>query len=254
MEPLLCFLGEDPRTPWVKARMSGYQPGNLDTATHIILPVPAFDRQGNIRGGPPLGEFTRCFRPGLTIFGGNLGPCLAPAAEAGTAAIDLLADESLTAANAAVTAEGAVGLAMAHLTITLAGAPVLVIGWGRIGKLLSRKLQALGARVTVSARRPQDLAMLQALGYATEITGNWKHLPDYRVIFNTVPAPVLEDTAATNPKCLLIELASAPGGITPTGRRTLLQAQGLPGKTAPETAGNLVAEAILRHLTEGGKI
>ena len=73
MEPLLCFLGEDPRTPWVKARMSGYQPGNLDTATHIILPVPAFDRQGNIRGGPPLGEFTRCFRPGLTIFGGNLG-------------------------------------------------------------------------------------------------------------------------------------------------------------------------------------
>ena len=86
MEPLLCFLGEDPRTPWVKARMSGYQPGNLDTATHIILPVPAFDRQGNIRGGPPLGEFTRCFRPGLTIFGGNLGPCLAPAAEAGTAA------------------------------------------------------------------------------------------------------------------------------------------------------------------------
>ena len=101
MEPLLCFLGEDPRTPWVKARMSGYQPGNLDTATHIILPVPAFDRQSNIRGGPPLGEFTRCFRPGLTIFGGNLGPCLAPAAEAGTAAIDLLADESLTAANAA---------------------------------------------------------------------------------------------------------------------------------------------------------
>lgn len=249
MEPLLYFLGEDPRTPWVKARLSGCRMAGRDTATHIILPVPAFDGQGNIRGGPPRAELSPCLRPGVTVLGGKLGPCLAQVAEAGAAAVDLLEDEILTAANAAVTAEGAIGLAMAHLPITLDGAPVLVAGWGRIGKLLSRKLRALGARVTVSARTPRDLAMLQALGFATEVTGQWWHLPDYRVIFNTVPAPVLVDDAA-GPRCLLIELASAPGGIVPTGSRTLLKAQGLPGKTAPETAGQLVAEAILRHLAK----
>ncbi len=62
---------------------------------------------------------------------------------------------------------------------------------GRIGQLLSRKLQALGAQVTVSARRSRDLGMIRAMGFRAAVTGQWEDLSPYRVIFNTVPAPVL---------------------------------------------------------------
>ena len=132
--------------------------------------------------------------------------------------------------------------------MTLAGTPVLVTGWGRIGQLLSRKLQALGAQVTVSARRSRDLGMIRAMGFRAAVTGQWEDLSPYRVIFSTVPAPVLSqrDLESTRPDCLLLELASAPGGIEAGGSRSLIQASGLPGKTAPETAGRLIGETILR--------
>ena len=166
----------------------------------------------------------------------------------GATILDYFEDELLTAANASVTAEGALLLAMEQLPVTLAGTPVLVTGWGRIGQLLSRKLQALGAQVTVSARRCRDLGMIQATGMNAMVTGQWGDLSPYRVIFNTIPAPILsqKDLEQTRPDCLLLELASAPGGMEAGGSRSFIQASGLPGKTAPETAGRLIGETILR--------
>ena len=54
-------------------------------------------------------------------------------------------------ANAVPTAEGAVQLAMEELPITLHGARVLVVGFGRVGKLTAHRFRALGARVSVAA-------------------------------------------------------------------------------------------------------
>lgn len=49
--------------------------------------------------------------------------------------------------NAVPTAEGAIQIAMEQTDVTLHGLPVLVIGHGRIGSLLARRLAALGAKV-----------------------------------------------------------------------------------------------------------
>ena len=48
------------------------------------------------------------------------------------------------------TAEGAIQLAMEELPITLHGARVLVIGYGRLGRVLADRLAGLKARVSVA--------------------------------------------------------------------------------------------------------
>ena len=122
--------------------------------------------------------------------------------------------------------------------------PSLVIGWGRIGKCLATKLKALGAEVTVAARKPTDRAMLSALGYNAEDTATLKYsLIRYRVIFNTVPATVLP----TGPVgCLKIDLASTPG----IGGNDVIHARGLPGKDAPEASGELIARTVIKYLNK----
>ena len=141
---------------------------------------------------------------------------------------------------------------MDHAPITLHGAQCLVIGFGRIGKILARKLQGLSACVTVTARKPTDLALAEAMGLQTDLTGRYLHgLSQYDFIFNTVPATVLteEHLNALRPDCLLMELASLPGGFSQeyckTRRINFLFAPGLPGRCAPKTAGAIYAQNVL---------
>ena len=142
--------------------------------THFVLPLPAFTSDGAISGGPPFAALEARLHPGITVLGGKLESRQNLLEHTGATVLDYFHDEFLTAANAAITAEGALLLAMEQLPVTLADTPVLVIGWGRIGQLLSRKLQALGAHVTASARRSRDLGMIQALGLQTATTANGK--------------------------------------------------------------------------------
>ena len=76
------------------------------------------------------------------------------------------------------TAEGAIQLAMEELPITLHGARVLVIGYGRLGRVLADRLAGLKARVSVAARRYADLAWAENCGYGVEHTGpvSYTHL------------------------------------------------------------------------------
>lgn len=161
----------------------------------------------------------------------------------------VLEDPAYLVENAAVTAEGALCLALELMPRTLWGAEVLVIGWGRIGKFLAAKLAALGAKVTVAARREQQWAELESLGFRPEETGRYHQgLGDYDLIVNTVPAPVLtlEQVGETKSGCCLIELASQPGGIPEEAaalRETRI-GRGLPGKLFPRTAGEQLAAAV----------
>lgn len=211
--------------------------------THLLLPVPSFEADGRIRGGGILEHILGKLPESVTVIGGNLNH---PALH-GYRTLDLMCDPIYVAKNAAITAECAIGTAMQNLPTTLAGCPVLVIGWGRIGKCLAAKLKALGADVTVAARKAPDRALLQALGYLAEDPALLNYgLIRYRVIFNTVPVLILskERMAHCRSDCLKIELASSDGMEAPG----VIRAKGLPGKDAPEASGQLIAEAVLRAL------
>lgn len=257
MELRFAFVGGDTRMEYARDLVAAANIPLVScedpSLTHLVLPLPAFDQAGHITGGPTVNEILP-YIPGKTILGGKLGSpgesLLARAAQV----IDYFADETLAAGNAEITAEGALQIAMSRLPVALSGAQILVIGWGRVGQLLARKLQGLGARVTVAARKSRDLGLIRAFGFRPEQTGIYRQgLSGYRVIFNTVPAVVIspEQAAQIPARCLYVELASQPGvdpGLLAQGQ--FLPADGLPGKTAPESAGILIGQAILRLVKE----
>ena len=208
------------------------EPGNH--ITHLLLPVPSLSPDGTIRGGGNLHRLLPQLPRDLCIIGGNLPPL--PQYKI----VDLLQDSVYVAENAYITAHCAIRLMMEKLPTALRNCKILVIGWGRIGKCLASLLKQMEADVTVAARKETDRAILSALGYHTispEETG------DFRVIFNTVPAPV---ACNCNSSCLKIDLASVQG----ISCADVIHATGLPGKDAPEASGNLIARTVLRLLKE----
>ena len=166
---------------------------------------------------------------------------------------DYFAREEFAVANAVPTAEGALAIALNELAVTLNGSQALVVGFGRIGRLLAKSLSALGAHTTVSARRADDFAWIRALGYdcadSTQLRDYFaKHKPV--VIFNTVPSRLLgrAELELVGDDSLIIDLASNPGGVDiqaagALGRR-VIWALSLPGKSAPLTAGRIIADTI----------
>lgn len=208
------------------------------TVTHLLLPVPSFEADGSIKGGGDLGEILAKLPKTVTVIGGKLNRPELSEYEV----LDLLEDPWYLARNASITAHCTLELALAKLPITLEKCPVLVIGWGRIGKCLAKLLHGLGACVTVAARKESRRVMIDALGYKS-CTIEDIRTQNYRLIINTVPAMVLPAAPGT---ALKIDLASQPG----IGGSGVLQARGLPGLLAPESSGALIAQMVSHWLKE----
>ena len=152
---------------------------------------------------------------------------------------------------------------MRELPVTIDGTHAAIVGYGRIGALLGEKLHALGARVTVYARRREQLASAELHHHDTKrlICRGGKSTPesidpDLRVIFNTVPQWIFgrEVLQQLPQNCVLIDLASVPGGIDTNAAQALglrtVWATSLPGKCAPESAGRILAETVGSILEE----
>ena len=226
----------------------------LSRTTALVLPMPAA-KAGSVllseNRTVPMQQVLSMLPNGAAIFGGLLPFFELPQHPV----FDYGRDEAVLNANAAITAEGAILLALQALPVTLWNNACLVIGYGRIGKALAARLKALGARVAVSARKEADLRAIAESGYIPVHTNRYEAgLSQYCCIFNTVPAPVFgaEEVEQTAPGCLLMDLASAPGGIDSSActqfARPWIHALSLPGKTAPATAGQIIADYILEHI------
>lgn len=222
-------------------------------ADRIVLPVPLC-REGKLTGTKlPVDELWTRLRRETPVYAGAIPKDeQARARQLGLRLTDYYDDEVLLIQNAAITAQGAVMAAMEQMDETLCGAPCLVLGFGRIGKLLARSLAALSARVTVSARSAGDLAWIEALGYTPlpfpALSGA---LGGFRAVLNTVPHPVLggAELEELRRDCVLIELASADGMDAAAAGKLGLRyrrASGLPGRTAPETAARALRGALYR--------
>jgi len=205
----------------------------------VLLDVPSFREDGSLRCGGDLSLILNQLPKDILICGGNLSTPLMDGYET----VDFLKDEIYLCENARITAECALKIALSHQHLSIFHCPVLIVGWGRIGKCLAQLLRNLGADVTVAARNPDHRAMLHALGYQTESL----EIPDlshYRLILNTVPHPVLhrDIIGKCGTDCVKIELASKNG----MDGDDIIIARGLPGIHMPESSGKLIAETFLR--------
>lgn len=210
--------------------------------THLLLDVPSFGADGLLKDGSDLKELLRRLPGTITIIGGNLSHT----ALASYKIIDLLKDPAYLAKNAAITAECALQVAAPYLKTTFADSSALILGWGRIGKCLTKLLAGMGCTITVAARKEADRAMVEALGHrAVEFSLAPKLLTQYHILFNTVPELPFPENMPLD-KCICIDLASSPG----MDNWNAVTARGLPGKYAPETTGKLMAQTILKLIQE----
>lgn len=164
--------------------------------------------------------------------------------------------ENFKILNAELTSEAAIKFAISNCDLSLFKRKILVTGYGRIGKIISKLLKNMGNDVYVCARNPQDLCWANLNGYNTfNIKDIAKNL-DFNVIFNTVPSVIFtKEILKLLPKnTYIIDLASIPGGMDFESAKELkiksYQALGLPGKIFPKNAGEIVKKVIYEIIEE----
>lgn len=235
----------------------------VQNASCVVLPLPVTSREGMLN--TPLGsdlvttrEVLSALRPNQIVAAGKIDSTTYDLADIyGLTLIDYLDREELAVANAVAAAEGAIQLIMEETPITICRARCLVIGFGRIGKLLSHRLRGLGAFVTATARSYPDMSWIHAYGYEAEDTSNIDAiLSEYDVVINTVPARILcePQLRLLKPGCLCLDLASKPGGLDFTAASKLgvkaVWALSLPGEVAPVSSGAIIRDTLYNILRE----
>ena len=230
---------------------AGYAVGGAEQvalADYILLPLPLDAAR------TPLAELLRAAKPGAVALGGRLSVQAKTIAQ--KAGVELARPE-LTVYNAIPTAEGCIGILLAERTRTLWGTNLLLLGFGPVGQALGARLAALGANVTVCARRAEQRALAESLGLrGAELARLAALAPAFDTVVNTIPAPVLTEPvlAALRPGSLIVDLASKPGGTDFAAAQRLgckaIHALSLPAACAPDTAGEAVARTVLTILRE----
>lgn len=137
------------------------QEGDFDA---LLLPLPAVPDGIHVfapqsREPVVLGDLLPRIRRGGAVLGGMLSAEIREMlTQAGLRAVDYAASDAFALRNAVPTAEAAIAIAIGELPVTLHGLPCVILGAGRVSQALQSRLRALGAQVTVAARRSADLA------------------------------------------------------------------------------------------------
>ena len=171
--------------------------------------------------------------------------------------IEYAKSEEFILKNALASAEGALAVSISESDKTIFGSVYAICGYGRIGRILTHMLVALGADVKVFARKSRDrtLAILDgANGFdISEISDN---IYDVDVIINTVPAVIMGEKELSHRKkeLIIIELASLPGGVCENVCESLgvrlISAHSLPGKFSAYSSAHYIIECICDILKE----
>ena len=228
----------------------------------VIGPIP-FSSNGNTINAPfsdkeiTIREMMHVINAKVLIAGGITPDVYGMANDEYIEIIDIMKREELAVLNTIATAEGTIQIAIENTNKILHGSEVLILGFGRIGKVLARKLAGLAVKVTCAARKDEDLAWIQAYGHkATNINAIGENLSEYDIIINTVPHMILTEDRLQYVKndCLLIDLASNPGGIDKKAvkdkKLKFVWALSLPGKVAPTTSAEFIKDTIYNIVKE----
>ena len=171
--------------------------------------------------------------------------------------IDLLEREDLTVLNAIASAEGTIQVAMEETEKTLNGSNILIIGFGRITKVLFNMLKGFGANIYCETTKKENVSWIKTYGYTPII---WKDLEEnlgkFDLIINTAPHIILDDAKLSFLKkdCVIVDVASDPGGVDRESAKKrnvkLIWALALPGKVAPITSAEYIKETLYNIFKE----
>ena len=160
----------------------------------------------------------------------------------------MMEDTGVAIKNAVPTSEGVISYLIDNRIKTISNSQILVIGYGICGRDLAKKLKALGANVyaLVRNREKECEAHSDAIKpiYFDAVFNSC-----FDVIINTVPQQILtNDNLDKTQEALLIDISSKPYGFNIEYARQLNKKsaliQGIPGKYAVQTAGEILGEYI----------
>jgi len=232
-------------------------------AEYIVLPLPCCV---NSDLNMPFSVYTMTFsqlysalKPGQIIIGGIIPADTEP--DENVKIYDYTTRDDFAILNAVPSAEGAIQVAMENTSSTLHGSNCLILGFGRIGKLIAKFLYSIGSNVTVVARGKSSSAWIRNYGYNHEDISNLANcIKNKDLIFNTIPQKLMnsEVLQEVEPDALIIDLASRPGGVDFDAANALdvhiIHALGLPGRVAPLTSASIVFETISNIINENEEV
>ena len=174
--------------------------------------------------------------------------------------IDIMKRDDLAILNTIATAEGTIEVAIKNTDKILQGSRVLILGFGRVGKIVANKFSKMSAIVTCAARKVSDLAWIKAYGYnSLNINYMLYDLKEFDIIINTVPQTILREKELKHidAEALLIDLASSPGGIDGKMATSMglnfIWALALPGRIAPSSSAKFIKDTVYTILEEMSK-
>lgn len=231
---------------------------NLEDAVSIadivVLGIPSIQDKELLKADIPtsITYFLNCLSDNQIVYGGVIkDKLLTGIQKKNIRYFDFMQSEEFAILNTIPTVEGAIELAIKETDITLHSANILILGFGRIGKLLAKTLKGFEAKVELAARKDEDFAWIDTYGYRKVKYDNLdEKLHSYDIIFNTIPTLILDEKRLEKIKkeCVIIDLASKPGGVDFDNAKELgiktNWALGLPGKVAPKTAAEYMKRII----------
>ena len=174
----------------------------------------------------------------------------------GKECIDYSEDEQFRSTNNVSSCEGAISKIIAATPFCINGCKVLLTGFGFLAKGLLPALTALGANISIAARKKEALEKARTLSLgAFELRDIEKALADADIVINTVPHRIFPQ----NPEVSIsgkyfFELASKPYGFDADYYRLrgaiCTVCPSLPSKYAPESSGKALGKAIIRLIQE----
>lgn len=170
---------------------------------------------------------------------------------------DLLCDDEVEKYNSIATAEGTLAEVIMSHPGFIYGSRCLIVGYGKCGKTIADRVAALGASVTVCARRVEIRIEAMTKGYkAIDFSQLSNNIEDFEYIFNTVPVMVLDEKVISNVRenAMIIDIASVPGGADRAAIEkygvNYKHCLGLPGKYCPAALARIYVKQILDSINK----
>ena len=226
----------------------------------VVGPIPLSSDRRRLstpfgRNNVELPDFVEALK-GKHLIAGNIG--IKDELEANEVQFtDLMKREEFSVLNTIATAEGTMQIAMEETQRTVHGSNVLVMGFGRIGKVLAKMLDGFGAKVYCEARKDEDISWIKAYGYnPVHLNDLNENLNKFDIIINTIPFQILDEErlGLVRKEAIIIDLASNPGGVDRKAAREkglkVIWALSLPAKVAPLTSAEFIKETLYHVLEE----
>ncbi len=237
--------GKDRREVYLKHLLEekGFHVSAAGPWDAVVLPLPRFQTDEKL-----LSQF----QDGQIIVCGKTDPVFDQRAfQRAFRVYRVLEDPEYAEKNAYLTAEGAAFYAAYQLDSALCRCRCLVIGYGRIGKALTKILRGIGAEVCAAARREESRR--EAGKGSLPIERIDEAISRFDAVFNTVPSRIVGRDTLTHVKksALLMDLASVPYGIDLEAAKNLginaVLESGVPGRYCPRSAAALLMEYMERE-------